>query len=196
MLMSNRQSGFTMIEVLISLVVFAVAILGMSSLQIRSFSTSMDLSQRAVMTSTVQNLASRVRSNPEGSAAYVGTFNQSLCNAGPATNCSDRKGGVAASCTAAQVANFDRWAAFCGATGSSGLQKAVADWSISISCTDSASDCSAPAAQMRVAASWSRRRTRVDSLLTNTVAADVLDTGGSTRIAAGSDEMVLEFTPW
>lgn len=195
MLMHRRCSGgFTLIEIMVSIAIFAIAILGMSSLQVRSYSTSLDLSQRAVMAQALQDFSNRVRSNPLAADAYQGTFKQSSCSS-PSRSCADKKGSAAASCTAAQMAIYDKWMAFCGAGNAAKLTGKVIDWQVSATCLDSTADCTASTAQMRIVASWGRRRGSTDKQLSGDAAVDVLGTG-AVATSTQTDQMVLVFSPW
>ncbi len=162
------SSGFSLIEALISLAIFSIAILGLSGLQIRSFGTVVDLNQRSVVTRVMQDYASRVRSNPGATADYTGTVAASLCSAAPGTRCDDRAGATATECSATEIAGFDKFAAFCGLGGSNSgaLPGAVIDWSANINCLDG-SDCSDANAQMQIITTWRRHKSATDELLKN-----------------------------
>ncbi len=101
---THPQSGFTLIEVLITLVVFAVGLLGLAALQIRA----MQFVHDAYIHSQAQVLAydalDRIRANrieamSLTTANYVLTFDDDP--AAPGTNC------ATTNCTATQMAQFD-----------------------------------------------------------------------------------------
>jgi|GEM_PF-5475046 len=191
---SSRQRGFTLIEIMIALTIFAVAILGMSSLQVRSFSTSLDLSQRALISQALQDFSIRVRGNPAAVDDYQGVYTQNSCT-NPAVVCADKVGSGATACSAAQMAIYDKWAAFCGDANATKLENKVIGWSIAAVCTDATADCSETTAQMRVVASWTRRRGSVDNLISGTATVNVLGTG-AVQASTELDQMVLVFSPW
>lgn len=112
-----RQGGFSMIEVLVTLLVFTIGLLGLAALQLNALQGTSDSAQRSQATAVLQDLAERMRANPQASAAnYTANVN---CNALPAAMCADHSNPTtgakvnAASCTAAQMAAFDRWEAQC-----------------------------------------------------------------------------------
>lgn len=112
-----KQKGSTLIEVLITLLVFAVGMLGMAALQLNALQGSADSAQRSQSTWLLQDIAERIRANPAGTAAnYAAAPN---CAALPAQRCADyyNPGNStkvnASNCSAAQMAAFDRWEAQC-----------------------------------------------------------------------------------
>lgn len=99
---SNKQSGFTLIEVLITLVIFAVGLLGLATLQLRG----MQFVHSAYIRTQVQvlsyDLLDRLRANRD--LAMTTTSYDWELTAEPAalaTNC------ATAVCTDAQMALFD-----------------------------------------------------------------------------------------
>ncbi|MDU9413337.1 type IV pilus modification protein PilV [Pseudomonas sp. zfem005] len=118
---TRQQLGASLIEVLIALVIFAVGLLGFAALQLNALQSSGDSSQRTQATWVVQELAERVRANPEAAlASYASAPN---CSNLPAQRCADYYDPIsgakvnATNCTAAQMAAFDRWEAQCPYSG-------------------------------------------------------------------------------
>ncbi|HLT04336.1 MAG TPA: type IV pilus modification protein PilV [Pseudomonas sp.] len=114
---ANRQGGFSMIEVLVTLLVFTIGLLGLAALQLNALQGTADSAQRSQATAVLQDLAERIRANPQaGAASYAGEAN---CAALPATSCADHINPAtgakvnAGDCNAAQMAAFDRWEAQC-----------------------------------------------------------------------------------
>jgi type IV pilus assembly protein PilV len=113
----HMETGSSLIEVLITLLVFAVGMLGMAALQLNALQGSSDSAQRSQSTWILQDLAERIRANPEGTAANYAAA--PACNALPANRCADYYNpGTGAkvnatNCSAAQMAAFDRWEAQC-----------------------------------------------------------------------------------
>lgn len=111
------ESGSSLIEVLVALLVFSVGMLGLAALQLNALRGVADSSQRSQSSWILQDIAERIRANPEGSAAsYAAVPN---CNALPAKMCADHYNPAssakvaAANCNAAEMAAFDRWEAQC-----------------------------------------------------------------------------------
>ncbi len=120
---TRQQLGASLIEVLIALVIFAVGLLGFAALQLNALQSSGDSSQRTQATWIVQELAERVRANPEAAlASYASAPN---CSNLPAQRCADYYNPIsgakvnATDCTAAQMAAYDRWEAQCPYSGNS-----------------------------------------------------------------------------
>lgn len=111
------QAGSSMIEVLVTLLIFSVGMLGLAAMQLNALQASGDSGQRSQATWIAQDMAERFRANPEGTAAtYAAAPN---CAQLPVTMCADyfNPGTAtkvnAATCTAAQMAAFDRWESEC-----------------------------------------------------------------------------------
>ena len=108
-----RQSGLTLIEILVTLVIMAVGLLGLAGLQSAAIKGSADISQRSQALWLANSLADRMRANTEGIGSYA-SLSTSSCSA-PATNCSDHGANVSGSaCTPTQIATFDVWEVACG----------------------------------------------------------------------------------
>lgn len=65
-------SGFTLIEVLVTFVVIALGLLGLAALQVNTINNGFEAYQRALVTALVDDMAERLRMNPQGvsSGAY------------------------------------------------------------------------------------------------------------------------------
>jgi type IV pilus assembly protein PilV len=70
-----RQSrGFTLIEVLVTVVILAVGLLGLAGLQVTSLNNQMESYQRAQAMLMLEDMANRIRSN--AAAAKVGAYGE------------------------------------------------------------------------------------------------------------------------
>lgn len=113
----KTQTGTSLIEVLVTLLVFSVGLLGLAAMQLNALQGSTDSGQRSQATWIAQDMAERIRANPEGSAAAYATAPN--CAQLPGTMCADYYApGTAtkvnaSNCTAAQMAAFDRWESQC-----------------------------------------------------------------------------------
>ncbi len=79
---TTQESGFTMIEVLIALLVLALGILGLAGLQATSLRGGMSAQQASQATLIAYDMMDRLRSNR--SAAINGTYNLAISDAAPA----------------------------------------------------------------------------------------------------------------
>jgi len=106
----------TLIEVLVTLLMVSIGLLGLASLQATSIKENMDTSKRSQGLWMVDELASRMRANPAGLAAGYTTAGNiaTLCTAAPKM-CSDSyTGSAAGNCTANEMAHYDVWEIICG----------------------------------------------------------------------------------
>jgi type IV pilus assembly protein PilV len=62
----NKQNGFSLIEILVSVLVFGVGILGLGGLQVASLKGSNNAHYRTTATVLAMDLADRMRSNRDG----------------------------------------------------------------------------------------------------------------------------------
>ena len=112
---NRKQTGSTLIEVLIALLVFTIGLQGVASMQYQSIKDNFDSTQRSHGVWSGQELINRIRANPDGRAAgnYT-TLAGNPCGGGiPEPFCADRDGDAADVCDAAQMAVFDIWESIC-----------------------------------------------------------------------------------
>ena len=62
----RSQSGFTLIEVLVTFLIIAIGLLGLGALQLNTMNNSFETYQRALVASIVEDMAARIRLNPVG----------------------------------------------------------------------------------------------------------------------------------
>lgn len=104
--MRYYQYGVGLIEVLVSLLILAVAILGFSAMQmqsIKSTSESVDRSQTLLM---MRSLAEKIRANPSAIATYQDALNKVYADTftQPSNLCVG-----STTCTATDIANAEVW---------------------------------------------------------------------------------------
>ncbi|KRV66932.1 type IV pilus modification protein PilV [Pseudomonas citronellolis] len=115
---STRQHGMTMIEVLVTLLIFTVGLLGVAALQLNALKGTADSAQRSQATWVLQELAERMRANNIGSNESNYTT-AATCSSLPSPWCADHYNPIsgakvnAVTCTSAEMAAFDRWEAQC-----------------------------------------------------------------------------------
>ncbi|PCI17535.1 MAG: type IV pilus modification protein PilV [Piscirickettsiaceae bacterium] len=110
----KQQTGSSLIEVLIALLILTVGIQGIASMQYQSIKDNFDSSQRSHGAWSAQELINRIRANPTARINGDYAFNGNPCNGGiPATYCADRDGNGAAVCTTTEMAAFDIWESIC-----------------------------------------------------------------------------------
>jgi len=70
----NRNTGFTLIEVLIAMLVLAVGLLGLAGLQITSLKNNQSAYNRSQAIQLAYDLADRIRANSAGINIYTSTL--------------------------------------------------------------------------------------------------------------------------
>jgi len=142
-----KQSGFSLIEIMVAALVLSIGVLGVASLQIIGLKGNQHSYMKQQAMSVVQNLTERMRSNKEGVLLghYLTTDNSNVNCGSIATNCSSST----SNCSSENIADADLHNLICGykvGTGSrtSGLKIVSAndnntfvDGKLSVVCTDS-----------------------------------------------------------
>nr|WP_312508537.1 type IV pilus modification protein PilV [Pseudomonas luteola] len=126
---TNKEKGLSLIEVLVTLLIFTIGLLGLATLQLNALKSTADSNQRSQATWILQDLAERMRANDsftsnasETVSAYTEAPN---CAILPSPICADHYDPIsgkkinASSCDAIQMAKFDRWEAQCSYAASS-----------------------------------------------------------------------------
>jgi len=84
---ARRQAGLTLIEVLVTLVIIAIGLLGIAGLQARLHISEMESYQRSQALLLLQDMVSRINANRQNAAAYLTTASPMGTGHTPATNC-------------------------------------------------------------------------------------------------------------
>jgi type IV pilus assembly protein PilV len=102
----RRVGGVTLIEVLVTMVIVAVGLLGLAGMQVRGLSIQKDAHGRALATQLAVDIADRMRSNSAGVSNYgfVAPYPTGTYTPAPVTQCDET---AAAPCTAVQQAQYD-----------------------------------------------------------------------------------------
>ncbi|MFA7552721.1 MAG: type IV pilus modification protein PilV [Spongiibacteraceae bacterium] len=161
----HTQQGMTLIEVIVTMFIMAVGLLGLSGLQATSVKGGLDTAKRSQVTWLVTELVERMRANPDGLINYAQTINASQCSTIP-TSCSSVTSANA--CSANQIATFDVWDVFCGQPSTDGeLTGSPASLnltSIDISCVDGT--CNDANDNYTVTIAWTSTATNSSQILT------------------------------
>ena len=134
----KSQLGITMIELMVSLFIFSIGLLGFATLQTRSLQEGIDSGQRSIALWRSQELSDRIRANADQLDAYLASVNNDAICESAAPRCADYlNNGVstdAGVCTAAEMAIFDTWDVLCN--GDDATNDVLIDSKISLSCND------------------------------------------------------------
>jgi type IV pilus modification protein PilV len=125
--MIQRQNGFAMIEVMVTVVIITIGISGMGMLLMRAIQGTHDSAQQSQAMWIVQDYIGRMRANPDGALARFYELNPADidCTAPPAICAETYQDGAevaASTCAntdaktnaASPMASFDNWITTCG----------------------------------------------------------------------------------
>ena len=119
------MKGLTLVEVLVTLVITSIGLMGLVSLQMQALKATQDSGNRSQAMWVFNDLVNRIRANETVSASYISNGNVD-CAAQPATVCSNFNNGNAttnaANCTTAQLAAWDVFEVACGAPRIAGVR--------------------------------------------------------------------------
>lgn len=163
----SKHRGLTLIEVLVTMLVVSIGLMGLASLQATSIKESLGTSQRSMGIWMADELAARMRANSEGLGSGYTTAgaNNGLCNNGPGKMCSDNHQGDASdNCTANEMATYDVWEVVCGPAIDgdimSGPNDSINITNYNIQCADSdttdGTPCS-PGSNFTITLEWSSK---------------------------------------
>jgi len=160
----KKQTGSTLIEVLIALLVFTIGLQGIASMQYQSIKDNFDSSQRSHGVWSAQELINRIRANPAGRAAGDYDFNGDPCDGDPpATFCADTDGDNAAVCASNEMAEFDIWESICPTPNQAHAQNAsqLFNPNLIITCVGACSEDS----ELNLALQWQSKSVTDDSVI-------------------------------
>jgi type IV pilus assembly protein PilV len=100
----KRSAGFTMLEVLVTIVIVSFGLLGIAGLQIFALKNSQSAGFRSAASQQASNLIERIRANPVGATAYGYNLPNTSFYTTAVANC-----GAAAGCSAADLAKNDAY---------------------------------------------------------------------------------------
>jgi type IV pilus assembly protein PilV len=173
----NKSSGFTLIEVLITVVILSIGLLGMAGIQIQGLRGTTSSTVRSQATILANDIAERIRMNVDGlnidgdpvnsdytnvNIAVDEQGNSTIpCNAASApTFCTATPGNSDIdACNAAQMAAFDIYEFACGLGHNGGIQNLLPSGSANISCN--AVGCP-PGSEVTIDVSWIETNTSGD----------------------------------
>jgi len=114
----RNQTGFAMMEVLVTAIILAIGISGMGVLLLKAMQGTQDSSQHSQAMWMVQDYITRIRSNVYGArASFYELSGAKDCSVRPTICAEYYEGGnevAAASCSYQEMAIFDQWITVCG----------------------------------------------------------------------------------
>ncbi|MDZ7663690.1 type IV pilus modification protein PilV [Thiohalophilus sp.] len=101
MLMRSKQSGFTLIEVLVTVLILAIGFLGLAGLQLSALRNNNSAYERSQASILTYDIIDRMRANRD--SALNGDYDTNLTDAPTATDCR----GSGSNCNTTQLAQYD-----------------------------------------------------------------------------------------
>ncbi len=132
----KSQCGFSLIEVLVAVLVVSIGLVGLAGMQLVGLKGNQQSFSKNQAAHHTQSLLERMRGNSEAviNGDYtIDTAATALnCSAGQPINCTD----AASNCSAAQIADYDIYQAFCGSQNASsgGIRGDLSSSQLKISC--------------------------------------------------------------
>lgn len=156
----NVNKGLSLIEVLITVTITSIGLMGLASLQMQAVRATNDSGNRSQALWVRQDIAGRIRANKVASASYINA-NPVTCTI-PATVCSSYHNGTVAinaaeSCTGAQLAAWDLYEVACQLRPDPFLgdsSKYLPDAQLTITCASGACNDGDP---LNIALQWRAR---------------------------------------
>jgi type IV pilus assembly protein PilV len=108
-------TGLTLIEILVTMVVLSLGMLGLAGLQIAGLKGTDSAHYRTIATQLANDLAERIRTNPDGAAtgSYV-TDAANPIDCGASTSSTSSVDCNSEACSASELAQFDLYQIVCG----------------------------------------------------------------------------------
>ncbi len=115
----KNMRGVGMVEIMITLLIIAVGLLGLAAMQTQAMRSTTDTLKRTAGLQMATELIERMHMNSAQAVVYQNTFAaySAACPANPVVQCSaatvNRATVVGAQCNASQMAQYDAWEVMC-----------------------------------------------------------------------------------
>jgi type IV pilus assembly protein PilV len=129
-----NHRGFTLIEVLVTLLIVAIGLLGLAGMQFKGLRNNIGSESRSQAALLANDIIERMRANPMGVSDPTGVADNNYaaidsadldCDTLPSPFCSRYNDGTATAaetCTPAEIATFDAWVWYCGMPVEAGVR--------------------------------------------------------------------------
>ena len=143
----KTQSGLTLIEVLVTVVITSIGLMGLVALQLQAIQATNDSGNRSQAIWLFNDIVNRIHANEEISSSYL-TSDPYVCGATP-TVCSTYNTGTrtvaSQNCTNAEMAAWDLFEVACGSPKANGFFGNAVTYlpsaALFISCADGTATC-------------------------------------------------------
>jgi len=138
----QQRPGFTLIEILVSLLIISTGLLGLIGLQTASLKNTLDQAGKSQLDWLLVELVERIRANPGADKTLLqGTFYTDNCPSAPGPSCSDNSRVAAATdCSTNSAGQYHLWEVLCDNRESdiiSSVTDAITLNYVTVSCSDS-----------------------------------------------------------
>ena len=106
---NTKQSGVGLVEVMVALLLLAVAVLGYSALQGRAIKATNESFERSQSLVIMRNIAEKIHANPSAIATYAAQLNVAAVPTAPGNQCGLNGVAVTRLCTPAQLAEAESY---------------------------------------------------------------------------------------
>lgn len=153
----RKQSGVSLLEVLVAVVVLSVGFVGYAALQLIGVRTNNEAVYRTQAIALAEAMVERMYANRSaindedvngGESLYDGLDSENVqCGAAP-TVCDRTRGGEPANCSVAETVQWDAFAVFCGQDGADGqrlggVEQLLPEGRLIVSCDAGVGGCAA-----------------------------------------------------
>ncbi|MDK2778732.1 MAG: type IV pilus modification protein PilV [Pseudomonadota bacterium] len=169
MISFKDHQGFSMVEVLVTLAITIIGLVGLASLQLQASRSASDTGNRSQAVWIIEDLTNRIRANTGGLENYDTGGSAYSCGTTPSKVCSAYHDGSSrrtanTSCTTADQAESDIWEMACGygaeVSGSATTRSSAADF---IANPELTIDVDTVTRQVTIDLSWDVRSSGQDS---------------------------------
>jgi type IV pilus assembly protein PilV len=120
----KSQSGLTLIEVLVTVMISSIGLMGLVALQLQAIQATNDSGNRSQAIWLFNDIVNRIHANEVSSSSYL-TTDPYVCPAAAPTACSTYDTGAisvaSVNCTSAQMAAWDLFEVACGSPKANGF---------------------------------------------------------------------------
>jgi type IV pilus assembly protein PilV len=106
-LQTKKQSGFTLLEVMVSLVIFSVGMLGLAGIQATSIQSNNIAYMRTIAMQSAYDMADIIRASADFNNNVDSTFDNVTTTVGSEPTSCAQNGATLPTCTTAQMAAFE-----------------------------------------------------------------------------------------
>ncbi|MGD8641726.1 MAG: type IV pilus modification protein PilV [Gammaproteobacteria bacterium] len=109
MSVKGNCKGFTIVEVLVSIIIFSIGLIGIARLQVVSKQSNYDAVQRVTATTIAEEIIAKMRANTTQLAAYSGNGAGITLGRGSLATPANKCDSDASTCTEEQLYEYDLW---------------------------------------------------------------------------------------